>query len=181
MERDLIGMLQGEGLASDGTRIDRRVGLRYREDEIHVDRGLELRYREQLWEIMVPMESASIDLDTIEGVVDAFHERHHEIYTYSEPDNVCELVSLAVRATVPRRLPELDWDLGTHDSWVRLGERSVRHRDRFLITPVFDGRQSPRIRTDRRTFTDPRGTMHRLRGTRLDMHPRTTRRVFVDS
>ncbi|MDE0288459.1 MAG: hydantoinase/oxoprolinase family protein, partial [bacterium] len=65
------------------------------------------------------------------------------IYTYSEPDNVCELVSLAVRATVPRRLPDLDWDLGSHDAWVRLGERSVRHRDRFLNTPVLDGRRAP--------------------------------------
>ena len=143
LERDLIGMLQGEGMSGDGATIDRRVGLRYREDEIHVDRGLELRYRDQLWEIMVSMESASVDPDTIDGAIDTFHERHHEIYTYSEPDNVCELVSLAVRATVPRQLPDLDWDLGSHDAWVRLGERSVRHRDRFLTTPVLDGRRAP--------------------------------------
>lgn len=143
LERDLIGMLQGEGMAGEPTAIDRRVGLRYREDEIHVDRGLELRYREQLWEIMVPMESASIDLDTIDGAIDNFHERHHEIYTYSEPDNVCELVSLAVRATVPRQLPDLDWDLGDHDAWTQLGERSVRHRNSFLDTPLFDGRKAP--------------------------------------
>lgn len=143
LERDLIGMLQGERLAGDRTTIDRQVGLRYREEEIHVHRGLELRYREQLWEIMVPMASASIDLDTIDEVIGGFHERHHEIYTYSEPDNVCELVSLAVRATVPRQLPDLDWDLGTHDRWVRLGERSVRHRDRFVASPVLDGRRAP--------------------------------------
>ena len=143
LERDLIGMLQGEGMAGEPTTIDRRVGLRYREEEIHVDRGLELRYREQLWEIMVPMESASIDMDTIDDAIDTFHERHHEIYTYSEPDNVCELVSLAVRATVPRQLPDLDWDLGDHDAWVQLGERSVRHRDRFLTAPVLDGRKAP--------------------------------------
>lgn len=143
LERDLIGMLQGERLAGDGTRVDRQVGLRYREEEIHVHRGLELRYREQLWEIMVPMASASIDLDTIDEVIGGFHERHHEIYTYSEPDNVCELVSLAVRATVPRQLPDIDWDLGTHDSWVRLGERSVRHRDRFVASPVLDGHRAP--------------------------------------
>ena len=143
LERDLIGMLQGEGLASDGTRIDRQVGLRYREDEIHVDRGLELRYREQLWEIMVPMVSASIDLDTIDTAIDSFHERHHDIYTYSEPDNVCELVSLAVRATVPRQLPELDWDLGNHESWRHLGERLVRHQRDFLPAAVLDGREAP--------------------------------------
>ncbi|MCY4369299.1 MAG: hydantoinase/oxoprolinase family protein [bacterium] len=143
LERDLIGMLQGEGTAGDRTKIDRQVGLRYREEEIHVHRGLELRYREQLWEIMVPMASASIDLDTIDEVIGGFHERPHEIYTYSEPENVCELVSLAVRATVPRQLPEIDWDLGAHDSWVRLGERSVRHRDRFMTTPVLDGRRAP--------------------------------------
>ena len=143
LERDLIGMLQGAGMSGDRTRIDRQVGLRYREDEIHVHRGLELRYREQLWEIMVPMASASIDVDTIDEVIGGFHARHHEIYTYSEPDNVCELVSLAVRATVPRQLPEIDWDLGTHDSWGQLGERSVRHRSRFLTTPVLDGRKAP--------------------------------------
>lgn len=143
LERDLIGMLQGERMSGDGTRIDRRVGLRYREEEIHVDRGLELRYREQLWEIMVPMESASIDMGTIDDAIGTFHERHHEIYTYSEPDNVCELVSLAVRATVPRQLPDLDWDLGDHDAWAQLGERSVRHRNSFLTTPVYDGRKAP--------------------------------------
>ncbi len=143
LERDLIGMLQGEGMAGEPTAIDRRVGLRYREEEIHVDRGLELRYREQLWEIMVPMESASIDLGTIDDAIDTFHERHHEIYTYSEPDNVCELVSLAVRATVSRQLPDLDWDLGDHDAWVQIGERSVRHRNSFLAAPVYDGRKAP--------------------------------------
>ena len=155
LERDLIGMLQGQGAAGGAARIDaqidaqvdaridRKMGLRYREDEIHVDRGLELRYREQLWEIMVPMASASIDRGAVDDVIGRFHERHHEMYTYSEPDNVCELVSLAVRAAVPRQLPELDWDLGAYEDWVRIGEHPVRRRGGSLLTPVLDGRRAP--------------------------------------
>ena len=142
LEADLIARLQGEGL--EEVKPDRAVGLRYREEDLHVEHGFELRYREQLWEIMVPIDSGRVDDDTLEAAVEDFHVRHHNRYAYSEPDTPCELVSLAVRATVHRPLPEIDWELGASSQWHRLEARELRlGADDPVEVDVFDGAAAP--------------------------------------
>ena len=125
LERDLIARLQGGGIR-EVNQIDREIGLRYREDDLHVERGFELRYRGQLWEIMVPIADSKVDDQTLAGAVEDFHLRHHDRYTYSEPDTPCELVSLAVRAGVRRPVPEIDWKLGASETWDQIGARPLR-------------------------------------------------------
>ena len=120
------------------------MGLRYREDDLHVEHGFELRYREQLWEIMVPIDSGEVDEGTIASAVEDFHVRHHNRYAYSEPETPCELVSLSVRATVHRPLPEIDWELGASSQWRRLETRELRlGADEAVEVDVFEGSAAP--------------------------------------
>ena len=142
LEADLIARLQGEGI--EDLERDRAVGLRYREDDFHVEHGFELRYREQLWEIMVPIDSGDVDEGTLASAVEDFHVRHHNRYAYSEPETPCELVSLSVRATVHRPLPEIDWELPTTSGWQRLEARQLRlGAAQPVEADVFEGSTAP--------------------------------------
>ena len=142
LEADLIARLQGEGLGEIDP--DRAVGLRYREDDLHVEHGFELRYREQLWEIMVPIHSGEVDDSTLSAAVEDFHVRHHNRYAYSEPETPCELVSLSVRATVHRPLPEIDWELGASSHWRRSETRELRlGADDAVEADVLEGTAAP--------------------------------------
>ena len=142
LEADLIARLQGEG--HDDLEAQRAVGLRYREDDLHVEHGFELRYREQLWEIMVPIAGGQVDDEVLATAVEDFHVRHHNRYAYSEPETPCELVSLAVRATVHRPVPAIDWDLALSSQWRRVGVRTLRiGEDDRVEAGVFDGTAAP--------------------------------------
>ena len=54
---------------------------------ISVRRAADMRYGEQIFEITVPLDGVDIDApDLIEQVIERFHHRHEELYTYSAPD-----------------------------------------------------------------------------------------------
>lgn len=62
--------------------------------QIDIRRSLEMRYVGQVHECTVDIETFKIDDDTIQRVKDAFHDRHEELYTYSERHNPVEVVNL---------------------------------------------------------------------------------------
>ena len=82
----------------------RHSGNRHPEGDepVELRSGIELRYQGQLWEILLWLDGDAIDAATAEEAINTFHERHDELYGYSEPDTPCEAVSLAVQATVRR-------------------------------------------------------------------------------
>lgn len=63
-------------------------------DRIRIERSLEMRYVGQVHECTVDVETFDINAETVERLKDAFHRRHEQLYTYSEPNNTVEVVNI---------------------------------------------------------------------------------------
>ncbi len=81
-------------------------------EDIYVERSVDMKYVDQVHECRVEIPLFDIDATRLADVADAFHRRHEALYTYSERDNVPELINVEVsvygrtpRIVVPR--PEL--------------------------------------------------------------------------
>ena len=62
---------------------------------VSVRRAADMRYGEQIFEIAVPLDGIDVDApDLIDQVVERFHQRHEELYTYSAPDQEVVLVNM---------------------------------------------------------------------------------------
>jgi N-methylhydantoinase A len=73
---------------------------------ISVRRAADMRYGEQIFEITVPLDDVDIDApDLIAQVIERFHRRHEELYTYSALDQ--EVVLVNARLAVVGELPLL--------------------------------------------------------------------------
>jgi len=73
---------------------------------VSVRRAADMRYGEQIFEITVPLDGVDVEAPgLIEQVVERFHRRHEELYTYSAPDQEVVLVNL--RLAVVGELPTL--------------------------------------------------------------------------
>jgi N-methylhydantoinase A len=70
--------------------------------DIAISRSLDMRYVGQVHECTVEIGNFAIDAKSIGKVKDAFHKRHKELYTYSEPHNAVEVVN--IEATVYGRI-----------------------------------------------------------------------------
>ena len=83
----------------------RRLGKTFA-GQIDVRRSVDMRYGEQTFEIQVSLDGVDMDAkDLMARVVERFHERHEEIYTYSAPGQ--DVVLVNARAAVIGRLPAL--------------------------------------------------------------------------
>jgi N-methylhydantoinase A len=73
---------------------------------IRVQRSVEMRYGEQIFEIRVSLDGLDLDQpDLIERIVDRFHRRHEELYTYSQRSH--DVVLVNARLAVIGELPAL--------------------------------------------------------------------------
>jgi N-methylhydantoinase A len=73
---------------------------------VRVRRAADMRYGEQIFEITVPLDGVDISAaDLVARVIERFHRRHEELYTYSAPDQ--EVVLVNVRLAVVGELPML--------------------------------------------------------------------------
>jgi N-methylhydantoinase A len=71
---------------------------------VRVQRSVEMRYGEQIFEITVPLEGIDWDVeDPLPQIVERFHNRHEELYTYALRDQDAVLVN--ARAAVIGVLP----------------------------------------------------------------------------
>jgi N-methylhydantoinase A/oxoprolinase/acetone carboxylase beta subunit len=79
----------GERLAADGIDAADQV-LRL---------SVDLRYRGQAFELNVPWLDAAIDSDGLEAVARRFHEEHERRFSYANPADPVELVTLRIEAS----------------------------------------------------------------------------------
>ncbi len=98
---DLFRRLETRGretLVSDG----------FAEDRISIRRSLDMRYVGQVHECTVDVEPFALDEAALERLKAAFHARHEELYTYSEPASMIEVVNVESailgRVDRPRRM-----------------------------------------------------------------------------
>jgi N-methylhydantoinase A len=88
------GRLNGlfNGLETKGVGDLTRDG--FAEDRITIRRSLDMRYVGQVHECTVEIDPFEIDDDALVKVIEAFHTRHEELYTYSERQSVVEIVNV---------------------------------------------------------------------------------------
>ena len=84
---DKFGELEAQGrqhLLSDG----------FADEQISCTRSVEMRYVGQIHECTVEIHPGKITQEKLAAILDDFHKRHEELYTYSEPHNPVELVNI---------------------------------------------------------------------------------------
>ena len=105
---------------------------------ISVRRAADMRYGEQIFEITVPLDGVDINAaDLIEQVIERFHRRHEELYTYSASDQ--DVVLVNARLAVVGELPMLPAEpiLNAGEMAAPHGSRRVYLRT-WLDVPVYE-------------------------------------------
>lgn len=59
-----------------------------------VKRSLDMRYVGQVHECTVEIDTFKVDGASIGRIIEAFHKRHEQLYTYAEPHSVVEVVNI---------------------------------------------------------------------------------------
>jgi len=103
---------------------------------VRCDRSVDMRYGEQVFEINVPLDGVEWRDQPLAQIVERFHRRHEELYTYAQRDQEAVLVNL--RVAVVGVLPGLP-----HEPALRSaapsppsGERRI-YLDEHLTAPVY--------------------------------------------
>lgn len=73
--------LAGEGMAAE---------------DISVVHTMDIRYVDQIWEVTVNVPLGEIDEAALEAIRRSFDDRHKELYTFSEAENIAEVVNMGV-------------------------------------------------------------------------------------
>ena len=131
----LFGEIEVNGvshLASDG----------FSKKDIAVKRSMDMRYVGQVHECTVDIATFEINAKTIGKVIDAFHRRHEELYTYSERHNAVEVVN--IESTVCGRIekPKLPkyTKRGTAKAALKAYRKAIFEASgKTTKTPIYDG------------------------------------------
>ena len=95
--REVFSRMEDEGRSRLAEAFDGRV---------HIQRSLEMRYGEQVYEIGVSLDGLDLDAeDLMQQVVERFHQRHEDLYTYCLRDE--EVVVVNARTAVVGETPAL--------------------------------------------------------------------------
>ena len=103
----------------------------------HAARAVDMRYGEQVFEIAVPLDDVDWSVfDPLPQIVERFHRRHEQLYTYSMPDQESVLVN--ARVTVSGVLEELPQEASLPAAPPALprGERRI-YLDDWVAAPVY--------------------------------------------
>jgi N-methylhydantoinase A len=109
---------------------------------IRIERSLDMRYVGQVHECTVEIANFTNGAEALEKVKSAFHKRHEELYTYSEPHNAVEVVNIEstlyghVDKPQPPRVRK-----GAPAAKAVVGRRKAIFAadGRLVNTPVYDG------------------------------------------
>ncbi len=66
----------------------------FTDDNISIKRSLEMRYVGQIHECTVAMGSSDMGSSSIKSILQSFHSKHKQLYTYSDPNCLVELVNI---------------------------------------------------------------------------------------
>ncbi len=114
----------------------RRLGASF-EGPVNVRRPVDMRYGEQTIEIQVPLDGVDVEAaDRMEQVVQRFHRRHEELYTYSAPGQ--DVVLVNVRAAVIGRLPALPAEQARRAAAAAAPRSRRVYLERWREIPVHD-------------------------------------------
>src|SRR6267143_3953892 len=116
----------------------RRLGADFT-GQVRIRHAVDMRYGEQTFEITVPLDGVDVDAaDLMDQVVERFHRRHEELYTYSMPGQ--DVVLVNARVAVIGLLPSLPAEPES-DSEDRAEVKPKTRRaylGRWVEVPVYD-------------------------------------------
>jgi N-methylhydantoinase A len=127
--KQLFDEMEAEGLARLRTSFD---------GPVRTSRSVDMRYGEQVFEIAVPLDGVDWEAaDPLPQIVERFHRRHEELYTYSLPDQ--ETVLVNARVAVAGLLSALPQEPGLPEA-PPAAPRSERrtYLDDWITLPVYD-------------------------------------------
>ncbi|MDR5651516.1 hydantoinase/oxoprolinase family protein [Ruixingdingia sedimenti] len=114
----------------------------FTEDRIAIRRSLDMRYVGQVHECTVDVDPFTVDEAALEKLKAAFHARHEELYTYSEPQSAVEVVNVESaiwgRVDKPRRV-SIAAGRGAHTALDGTREMIFRADGTAQDTPVYNG------------------------------------------
>jgi N-methylhydantoinase A len=114
----------------------RRLGADFA-GRVRIHRAVDMRYGEQTFEITVPLEDVNVDAaDLMDRVVERFHRRHEELYTYSAPGQNVVLVN--ARVAVVGELPALPAERPAAAGGDAQPKSRRVYMGRWLEVPVYD-------------------------------------------
>jgi N-methylhydantoinase A len=125
----LFDEIEAEGLARLQTSFN---------GPVRTARGADMRYGEQVFEIAVPLDSIDWDVDDpLPQIVERFHARHEELYTYCLPDQ--ETVLVNARVVVAGILSALPRELNLPEAQpvVPRSERQI-YFGGWITVPIYD-------------------------------------------
>ncbi len=118
------------------------AGDGFAEDKITISRSLDMRYVGQVHECTVEIEPFEVTEGRLDDLLNAFHKRHKELYTYDEPQSPVEIVN--VESTIAGHVDKPDrMTIGAGN-----GAKSALKGTRPMVfskegiaqdTPVYDG------------------------------------------
>jgi N-methylhydantoinase A len=105
---------------------------------VRTARSVDMRYGEQVFEIAVPLDGVDWEAaDPLPQIVERFHRRHEELFTYFLPDQETVLVNARVAiAGLLSALPQ-EPDLSEAPPAAPRGERRT-YLDDWVTSPVYD-------------------------------------------
>ena len=88
------GKLQAlfDGLETKGRK--QLIADNFDEKDINISRTLDMRYTGQVHECTVEVDAFDVTPESIKMLEEAFHERHEELYMYSERNSAIEVVNV---------------------------------------------------------------------------------------
>ena len=111
-------------------------------DEIDIKRSMEMRYVGQIHECTVDIDTFRIDVQSISQVIDAFHRRHEQLFTYSERQSPVELVNIEStlygRVKKPARR-QLDSGTGIENAVNGHRDLIFSGDSKAVSVPIYDG------------------------------------------
>lgn len=115
------------------------LGVKPKDGVFH--RTCEIRYIGQYHEVEVDVPDGDLTEVDIECVIQAFHDRHKELYTFNMHWKGVEFLTIRVRATVPKKPIQMrSTPLGSPDASAAIkSHRRAWFNGQRLNTPVYDG------------------------------------------
>ena len=97
------------------------------------------RYEHQGFELTVDWPARSVNAQTLEGAIAAFHREHERLYTFAQTDTPVELVQLRVQAIGSMVKPSLPKVAGNGSAaQAQVGEQQVWTNDGWTRSPVYE-------------------------------------------
>ncbi|MGI9305060.1 MAG: hydantoinase/oxoprolinase family protein, partial [Gammaproteobacteria bacterium] len=113
------------------------------EEHRHLERGADLRYVGQAYEVSVPVPDGELSAESIEAIVERFHELHMQLYAHNQPEKPLEFVSGRVAAIGKLSAPSIRLQDKNHRRAEPKEQRDVYFDETsdYVNTAVYDRRE----------------------------------------